>query len=223
MNRMLTLQDVARARHFYEHGYWQGDTLYTMLRGWAETSPDRFALRDTGSRLTFRTVLAWVDTLAHDLHEAGVRPGDRVSIWLPSRIESALVLFACSRMGYVCNTSLHRDYTCREVLALLARAGSAALFAQLGYGADAAKNDVFAMLDALPRLKKVYRLDALTGDVGLERPVRSLRRSLQGRCRASVVRPTRIASSISPSRRVRRASPRGSCTPTIRSLPMPGR
>ncbi len=168
MNRMLTLQDVARARHFYEHGYWRGDTLYTMLRGWAETSPDRFALRDTGSRLTFRTVLAWVDTLAQDLHEAGVRPGDRVSIWLPSRIESALVLFACSRMGYVCNTSLHRDYTCREVVALLARAGSAALFAHPGYGADAAKNDVFAMLDTLPRLKKVYRLDALTGDVGLD-------------------------------------------------------
>ncbi len=168
MNRMLTLQDVARARHFYERGYWRGDTLYTMLRGWAETSPDRFALRDTGSRLTFRAALAWVDTLARDLHEAGVRPGDRVSIWLPSRIESALVLFACSRMGYVCNTSLHRDYTCREVVALLARAGSAALFAQPGYGADAAKNDVFAMLDTLPRLKKVYRLDALTGDVGLD-------------------------------------------------------
>ena len=71
-------------------------------------------------------------------------------------------------MGYVCNTSLHRDYTCREVVALLARAGSAALFAQPGYGADAAKNDVFAMLDTLPRLKKVYRLDALTGDVGLD-------------------------------------------------------
>ena len=45
--------------------------------------------------------------------------------------------FACSRMGYVCNTSLHRDYTCKEIVALLERAGSAAFFAQPGYGADA--------------------------------------------------------------------------------------
>src|SRR5262249_53233858 len=77
------------------------------------------------------------------------------------------------RMGYVCNTSLHRDYTCREVVALLARAGSAAFFAQPGYGADAAQNDVFAMLADLPRLKKVYRVDPLRGDVAdLDRPVR---------------------------------------------------
>ena len=32
---------------------------------------------------------------------------------------------------------------------------------QPGYGTDAGKNDIFAMLGALPRLKKVYRLDPL--------------------------------------------------------------
>ena len=111
--------------------------------------------------------------LAQDLHEAGVRPGDRVSIWLPSRIESALVFIACSRMGYVCNTSLHRDYTCREIVALLERAGSAAFFAQPGYGADAGKNDIFAMLGGLPRLKKVYRVDPLPGHIPIDdRPIR---------------------------------------------------
>ena len=114
--------------------------------------------------LTFRSALDWVDRLARELHDAGVRPGDRVSIWLPSRIEAALVFLACSRMGYVCNTSLHRDYTCKEIIALLERAGSAALFAQPGYGADADKNDIFAMLGGLPRLKKVYRLDPLRAD-----------------------------------------------------------
>src|ERR1700730_15980713 len=68
-------------------------------------------------------------------------------------------------MGYVCNTSLHRDYTCNEIVALIERAGSAAFFAQTDYGADAAKNDIFSMLGALPRLKKIYRLNPLRPDI----------------------------------------------------------
>jgi acyl-CoA synthetase len=165
MNTILTLQDVGRARAFYDKGYWRSDTLYTLLRGRAEQTPDRFALRDTSARLTFRVALDWVDAIARDLHDAGVRAGDRVSIWSPSRVESALIFLACSRMGYVCNTSLHRDYTCREIVDLLQRAGSVAFFVQPGYGADADKNDIFSMLGDLPKLKKVYRLAPLQPQV----------------------------------------------------------
>jgi acyl-CoA synthetase len=172
MSALLTLQDVERARQFYEHGYWRSETLYQVLRQWAERAPDRFAFRDTNARLTYGATLRWVDAVAQDLHDAGLRSGDRVSIWLPSRIETALIFFACSRMGYVCNTSLHRDYTCDDILAFLERAGSAAFFAQPDYGADAAKNDIFAMLGALPRLKKVYRIEALQTRVPeTERPL----------------------------------------------------
>lgn len=165
MNTILTLQDVAQARAFYAAGFWRSDTLYMLLRGWAQKSPDRFALRDTNARLTFRAVLEWVDAIAQDLHDSGVRAGDRVSIWLPSRIETALVFLACSRMGYVCNTSLHRDYSCQEIIALLERAGSVAFLAQPGYGADVAKNDIFSMIGGLPKLKKIYRLDPLVPEV----------------------------------------------------------
>jgi acyl-CoA synthetase len=174
MNTMLTLQDVERARFFYDRGYWRSDTLYGLLRASAERTPDRFALRDTNARLTFRETVEWVDAVAQDLHDAGLRPGDRVSIWLPSRLESALIFLACSRMGYVCNTSLHRDYTCKEIVALLERAGSTAFFAQSGYGADAATNDIFAaMLAGLPRLKKIRRLDPLRPEVSdADRPAR---------------------------------------------------
>jgi acyl-CoA synthetase len=165
MNTILTLQDLAAARAFYARGYWRSDTLYMLLRAWAEKTPDRFALRDANARLTFREVLEWVDAIAQDLHDCGVRAGDRISIWLPSRIESALVFLACSRMGYVCNTSLHRDHTCREIVALLERAGSMAFFAQPGYGADALKNDIFSLVGGLPKLKKVYRVDPLSSAV----------------------------------------------------------
>ena len=135
-----------------------------FLTSWAKTTPDRVFLRDTCAALSYRDALKWVDGFAHELHVAGLRTGDRVSIWLPSRIETALIFLACSRMGYVCNTSLHRDYTTAEIVALLERAGSAAFVGQPGYGADALKNDVFAMLSQLPSLKRVYQLNPLLAD-----------------------------------------------------------
>lgn len=161
MNTILTLLDAEQTQSFYERGWWRSDTLYMLLRAWAERTPDRFALRDTNGRLTYRAALGWVDAIAQDLHDSGLRAGDRVSVWLPSRLETALVFLACSRMGYACNTSLHRDYTCSDIVSLLQRAGSSAFFAQPGYGADASKNNIFSMLGGLSKLKKVYRLDQL--------------------------------------------------------------
>ncbi len=168
MTRILSLQDVRRSRDFYEKGYWRNETFYMLLRQRAQSTPDRFLLRDTNSRLSYRAALEWVDAVAAKLHEAGLREGDRLSIWLPSRVESALILLACSRMGYVCNTSLHRDHTCDEVMHLLKRAGSVALFAQPGYGADSDRHDIFERLKDLPQMKAVFKVPPLnaTSQVG---------------------------------------------------------
>ena len=161
MNALLTTLDFARAHEFYARGFWREETLYSVLAMWAQKTPDRVFLRDTTAALSYLDALKWVDAFAQELQAAGLRPGDRVSIWLPGRIETALIFIACSRMGYVCNTSLHRDYTSSEIIALLERAGSAAFIGQPGYGADASKHDVFAMLGGLQKLKKVYRLEPL--------------------------------------------------------------
>ncbi|MDP2626412.1 MAG: class I adenylate-forming enzyme family protein, partial [Candidatus Rokubacteria bacterium] len=98
------------------------------------------------------------DALAADLHAAGLKRGQRVSMWLPNRIEAVVVLLACSRNGYVCNPSLHQNYTVGEITQLLERIQSGVLFAQPGYGSDADQTDVFAAARALPAMKRVYRL-----------------------------------------------------------------
>jgi acyl-CoA synthetase len=157
---ILTLHDPQTARVYYAEGLWQAHTLYSRVREHASSRPAAYALRDAAHRLSWSALLAWVDSVAEDLHRAGVKRGERVSLWLPSRVESVVTLLACSRNGYVCNPSLHQNYTSGEVLELLARIESAALVAQPGYGADAARCDVFAEAAALPAMRRVYRVAA---------------------------------------------------------------
>jgi acyl-CoA synthetase len=159
MSTILTLHDPAVAQRYYADGYWRKDTLYSLLREHADQRPDAYALRDSRRRVTWRELAAWVDAVAADLHEAGVKRGRRVSVWLPNRVEAIVVLLACSRMGYVCNPSLHQNYTVQDIAQLMERIQSAALFAQPGYGADADRCDVYAAARALPSIKRAYALD----------------------------------------------------------------
>jgi acyl-CoA synthetase len=158
MSHLLTLHDPAKARENYLSGVWQTDTLYALARRHATERGNAFAVRDGTRRLNWSTLVAWVDAVAADLHEAGLRRGDRVSSWLPNRLESVVILLACSRNGYVCNPSLHQNYTVAEIVTLLGRIDCRALFAQPGWGADAATADVFAAAAQLPHMKRVYAL-----------------------------------------------------------------
>jgi acyl-CoA synthetase len=137
---------------------WRDDTLYSLMREHARVRPDAYALRDSRRRVTWSQLAQWVDALAAELHAAGLKRGQRVSVWLPNRVEAAVVLLACSRNGYVCNPSLHQNYTVADIVQLLDRIQTAVLFAQPGYGADADRVDVFAAAAALPAMKRVYRL-----------------------------------------------------------------
>jgi acyl-CoA synthetase len=99
-----------------------------------------------------------VNSIAERLHQAGVRRGQRVAVWLPSRAESVAVQLACSRNGYICNPSLHQNYTAAEIVQLLQRTRAAALFMQSGYGADAQSADIVALAGELPFLRVVFGL-----------------------------------------------------------------
>src|ERR1019366_2487550 len=110
VSTILTLHDPQTAREYYREGLWQQHTLYSLVRDNASARPAAFALRDAVHRLTWGDLLAWVDSVAEDMHLAGVRRGERVSLWIPSRVESVVTFLACSRNGYVCNPSMHQNY-----------------------------------------------------------------------------------------------------------------
>ncbi|HEV8518925.1 MAG TPA: class I adenylate-forming enzyme family protein [Burkholderiales bacterium] len=158
MSTILTLHDPHTAREYYASGVWRSDTMYTLLAGHARVRPDAYALRDSRRRVTWSQLLAWVDALAAELDQAGLRGGQRVCVWLSNRIEAVVVQLACSRNGYVCNPSLHQNYTVAEIVQLLARIQAAVLFAQPGYGADADRSDIFVQARKLACVKKIYHL-----------------------------------------------------------------
>jgi acyl-CoA synthetase len=94
--------------------------------------------------------------LAATLHNAGLKVGDRVAIWLPSRVESVMILLACSRNGYVCCPSLHQSYTADEIITLLKRIDCKAFFTTPGYGSDAGKQPIFGKLAHVKSLRATY-------------------------------------------------------------------
>jgi acyl-CoA synthetase len=163
LSTILTLHDPQVARRYYAEGYWRGDTLYSLLEQHARVRPDAHALRDRRRRLTWRALARWVEGIAADLHDAGLKRGQRVSVWLPNCAEAVAVLLACSRNGYVCNPSLHQNYTAADVVQLMERIQASALFAQPGYGADARDSDIFEAAKAVPSMKRVYGVGEPSG------------------------------------------------------------
>jgi acyl-CoA synthetase len=137
------------------------DTLYSLARRHATERGSAYAVRDSARRLTWSALVAWVDAVASNLQASGLRTGDRVAVWLPNRLESVVVQLACSRNGYVCNPSLHQNYTVAEVETLLSRIDCRALFVQPGWGADAADSNIFECALGLGHMKRVYALPPL--------------------------------------------------------------
>ncbi len=162
MSTILTRLSAEMIRKYEAEGFWRGDTIYSLVRGHAERAPGSFAVRDRFRRLTYRQLLAATDAFAADLASYGVRAGERIGVWLPSRIESVIALLACSKSGAVCCPSLHRDHTTGEVVELMQRTRAIAFVWQSGYGADADKRDVVDALKAVPTIRHVYRLDPFT-------------------------------------------------------------
>ena len=166
MSRLLTLHDPEAARRYYQSGVWTEDTYYSLVAGHAAVRPDAWAARDGARRVSWSELKQWVDAVAAEMASSGLCEGERVSLWMSNRLEALVILLACSRNGYVCNPSLHRNYTVEEVLGLVGRIRASAVFVEEDYGVDASRIDAFGPLAELEKVRRVYRLPARreTGD-----------------------------------------------------------
>jgi len=155
---ILSLLSAEALETHYRSGHWRDRTIYRVARAHAEAAPDRIALRDRVRSLTWRQMIAAADGFAAELFRRGVARGDRVAFWMPDRIESVVVLLACSRNGYVVCPSPHRNHTVADIVRLLERMRATAFLYQAGFGADAKEVDVAEALAGIGSLRHVWRL-----------------------------------------------------------------
>lgn len=96
-----------------------------LLRETAAARPDEVAFVDapSGREITWATLDAAVDAMAHGLRRHGLVAGDRVAVMLGNRIEFVATYFSTLRAGMV-SLPLNTAYTEHEVGDLLSRAGA---------------------------------------------------------------------------------------------------
>ena len=170
MRPFLTLHHPTAAERYYQQGLWRKDTFYSLLNRHADERPDAVALQDGRRAVSWSELRQWVDGVASSLCEFGLIGGDRVSIWMSNRIEAVVMFLACAREGFACNPSLHKTYTCAEIIELLTTLSARAFLTEPGWGADRANVDFDSMLVRLPSLKMVYTPDTFPHPVGSATP-----------------------------------------------------
>ena len=156
---MLTLLSYSRAKAYYESGVWQNETFYSLLQQHAANNPQGFALRDGSRQVTWSELLNWVNHISGQLANSGLKAGDRVAIWLPSRVEGIASFLACSRNGYVACTSLHQNYTLQEISEFLKRSRAVVLIMMPGYGGNKDPQALTSIANSLNDLKQIFSVD----------------------------------------------------------------
>ena len=139
---LLTLHDPAAAAQYYKKGLWRAASFYDLVAEHARERPEGHAARDCNRRLSWAELERWSRAVAISLEKSGLRFGDRVSMAISNRVEALIIFIACSRNGYVCNPSLHKNYMAAEMRSLLAEISSKAVFYEKDWNAD--KKDLLA-------------------------------------------------------------------------------
>lgn len=101
-------------------------TVGALVDAAAARWPAREALVAEEERLTYAAFAERSRWLACGLAALGIRPGDRVALWLPTRPAWFVAQVACARLGAVV-VALNPRYRSHELGTLLARSGAVAL------------------------------------------------------------------------------------------------
>jgi fatty-acyl-CoA synthase len=128
---------VRRAALEDRHRPWQSRTVPAMLDSVTASYPDRpFVITDQRT-LTYAELAAWSARLARGLVANGVRPGERVGLFLPNGAEMIAARFAVARTGAVAVPISFR-LQARELAQLLTLSEASALITMEAFrGVDA--------------------------------------------------------------------------------------
>ncbi len=114
--------------------------------------------RHQGVRLDYAQLGAAVERLARALIGAGLRAGDRLGIWSPSRAEWVLVQYATARAGVIL-VNVNPAYRTEELAYALRQSGCRMLIAPERFRTSDYRAMLEAVTDQLPGLERSVFLD----------------------------------------------------------------
>lgn len=137
------MPDFANPEADLPRGDLEWGTIPGLLRSAVERWPDRPAVVDHGTTLTFAELEAAARSVARSLIASGVEPGDRVAIWAPNTWQWMAALLGIQSAGAVL-VPLNTRYKGAEALQILDASRARVLFTVEGF----LGNDYVSMLRA---------------------------------------------------------------------------
>src|SRR6266404_2360212 len=103
MAAITTRLTPAMATRLSASGRWPNTTFGDVLRRAAAAHPDKTAIVDDRTRLSYRQLDDMATCLAEALRRRGIGPGDVIASVLPNRAEAAVLFGAANRLGAILN------------------------------------------------------------------------------------------------------------------------
>jgi acyl-coenzyme A synthetase/AMP-(fatty) acid ligase len=145
------------SRLYTENGYWLGKNLLEYFDAAVARTPDKTAVVESDTRVTYGELDAEVNRVAARLKALGIRKGDVISIQLYNTPEFVTVHLAATRLGAVTNPLLH-NYRASELSYILRLARTVAVFIPEFYRKFDYPTMYAEMWPELPELKHVFVL-----------------------------------------------------------------
>ena len=111
---------------YLQSGEWTTETLSELWDRNAEKYPDKEALVDSQTRLTWGEAKKWIDCLALGFLEAGLKKDDMIVMQLPNCVELMVLIVACEKAGLL-SLPVLRTYRHNEMNYILKHVNAAAV------------------------------------------------------------------------------------------------
>lgn len=141
-------------RECFDKGYWEPTTFSDLWDRNARECPDKEAVTDSESRLTWSQANLAADRLALGLMDMGLKKDDMIILQLPNSLDLFLLRIACEKAGILCMPVL-RTYREREISYFIEQTRAAAIAIPLEFRGFNYLDMVRKMAPRFPHLKHI--------------------------------------------------------------------
>ncbi len=153
-----TLYTPELIEEYTRKGYWDSTRLCDIWDRNAQTYPDKVALVDSKSRLTWAQAKLYIDRLALGLAESGIAKDELLAVQLPNTVELVLLRVACEKAGILC-LPVMRTLRGTEMENILSRSEAVGLVVLREFRDYNYYTMINEIRPRLPKLRYVFMID----------------------------------------------------------------